>query len=108
MHSLSSPTLPWRDRPLAELLRLAWPIAVSLLSFSVMTAVDTLFVGHLGSAALANVALGGTATFTLLCFGFGLLRATNITIAQAVGAGQRHRVQAYLGASLALALGFGL
>jgi MATE family multidrug resistance protein len=87
---------------------LAGPIAVSLLSFSIMTAVDTLFVGHLGPAALAGVALGGTTTFTLICFGFGLLRATNITISQAVGAGQRHAIEAYLGASLVLAFGIGI
>lgn len=108
MNSRSTLTLPWRDRPLAELVRLAWPISVSLLSFSVMTAVDTLFIGHLGGAALAGVALGGTLTFTLLCFGMGMLRATHITVAQAVGAGQHHRVRAYLGAALTLALGFGL
>jgi MATE family multidrug resistance protein len=100
--------LPWRQRPFAEVLRLAWPIAVSLLSFSTMTAVDTLFIGHLGPSALAGVAIGSTATFTLLCFGMGLLRSTHITIAQAVGAGQKHRVLAYLGAGLIVAVGLGL
>jgi MATE family multidrug resistance protein len=106
--SISTRTLPWRQRPFAEVVRLAWPIAVSLLSFSVMTAVDTLFVGHLGPTALAGVALGGTTTFTLICFGFGFLRASNITIAQAVGAGQKHVVVAYLGAALVIAVGLGL
>jgi MATE family multidrug resistance protein len=106
--STSTRSLPWRHRPISEVLRLAWPIAVSLLSFSVMTAVDTLFVGHLGQAALAGVALGGTTTFTLICFGFGLLRSTNITIAQAVGAGKKHAVLAYLGAGLTIAFGLGL
>jgi len=100
--------LPWRQRPFAEVLRLAWPIAVSLLSFSTMTAVDTLFIGHLGPSALAGVAIGSTATFTLLCFGMGLLRSTHITISQAVGAGQKHRVIAYLGAGLIVAVGLGL
>jgi MATE family multidrug resistance protein len=100
--------LTWRQRPFAEVLRLAWPIAVSLLSFTVMTAVDTLFIGHLGPAALAGVALAGSSTFTLLCFGMGLLRSTNITIAQAVGAGQEHAVRAYLGAGLMIAFGIGL
>lgn len=106
--SISTRTLPWRQRPFAEVVRLAWPIAVSLLSFSVMTAVDTLFIGHLGPTALAGVALGGTTTFTLICFGFGLLRASNITIAQAVGAGKKHAVLGYLGAALVLAVGLGL
>ena len=39
--------LPWRHRPFPELMRLAWPIGVSMISYSVMTLVDTLFVGRL-------------------------------------------------------------
>ena len=107
-HRTENRQLPWRERPFSEVLRLAWPIAVSLMSFSTMTAVDTLFIGHLGPAALAGVAIGSTATFTLLCFGMGLLRSTHITIAQAVGAGQRQRVRAYLGAGLTVAVALGL
>ena len=34
--------LEWESRKLGELLRLAWPITVSTLSYSVMTLVDTL------------------------------------------------------------------
>jgi multidrug resistance protein, MATE family len=100
--------LSWQNRPFTEVIRLAWPIAVSLLSFSTMTAVDTLFIGHLGPSALAGVALGSTITFTLLCFGMGLLRSTHITISQAVGAGQSQRVLAFLGAGLMVAVGLGL
>src|SRR5262245_3033730 len=96
--------LVWRDRPASELMRLAWPIALSMLSFSLMHSVDTLFVGHIGAAALSGVALGGMATFTLLCFGLGVLRACKIADAQAVGAGRRDANLAYLGAALWIAL----
>ena len=65
--------LNWQAHPLKELLRLTWPIAVSTLSYSIMTLVDTLLVGHLGPAALAGVGLGGTAAFALLCFSIGLI-----------------------------------
>ena len=101
-------SLAWREQPLRELVRLAWPITVSQISFSVMTAVDTVFVGHLGASALAGVALGGIGVFTILCFGIGMLRATKIASAQAVGAGRPDAVNAYLGASLWIALGLGL
>jgi MATE family, multidrug efflux pump len=100
-------SLVWKDRPLAELTQLAWPIGVSMLSYSVMTLVDTLFVGRLGASALAGVSVGGVAFFTLLCFGFGLLRSVKVLVSQAVGAGERD-VLRFLGAGLVLALGLGL
>lgn len=99
--------LRWRLKPFPELVRLAWPIAVSMLSYSVMTLVDTLFAGRLGATALGAVGFGGVVTFTTLCFGIGLLRATKVLIAQAVGAGRRDRIAACVGAALLLALTVG-
>jgi len=100
--------LTWTNRPLAELLRLSWPIAVSMLSYAFMTLVDTFFVGRLGSAALAGVGLGGIAAFTLLCGSFGLLRGVKVLVSQAVGAGRGREAEAYLGAGTGLAVGIGL
>lgn len=100
--------LPWRHKPFPELVRLAWPIAVSVLSYSAMTLVDTLFVGRLGADALAGVSVGGVLCFTLLCFGFGLLRAVKVTVSQAVGAGAPNRIPAYLAAGLCIAAVLGV
>lgn len=101
-------TLPWRDRPFPELVRLAWPIAISTVSYTVMTLVGTLFVGRLlGTTALAGVSLGGVACFTVLCFGFGVLRGVNVLVSQAHGAGDGERAGTWLwtGLSVALVLG---
>jgi MATE family multidrug resistance protein len=87
-----------------ELVRLAWPITVSTLSFTVMTVVDTAFVGRLGPASLAGVGLGGIALWTVICFGFGLLRAVKVLVAQGVGAGERAGVLPFLGAGVYAAL----
>ena len=92
--------LKWESNPFRELVRLAWPIAVSTISYSVMTLVDTLLVGHLGPAALAGVGLGGVAAFTLLCFPFGLLFGTKTVVAQAIGAKRLEDVGAYRAAAL--------
>ena len=100
--------LGWEQRPGRELVRLAWPITVSTISYSVMTLVDTLLVGRLGAAELAGVGLGGTAAFVFLCFSFGLLRGAKTLVAQAIGAGRRDQVGAYLGAALAWALAIGV
>ena len=98
----------WFDNPLAQLLTLAWPIAVSMVSFTVMTLIDTLFVGRLGPAALGGVGLGGTAAFVVICFGIGLLRAVKIQISQAVGAGNRDVVPEIVGSGLFIAATLGL
>jgi multidrug resistance protein, MATE family len=100
--------LDWTERPFRELVRLSWPITLSTLSYSVMTLVDTLLVGHLGAAELAGVGLGGTAAFVLLCFSFGLLRGVKTLVSQAVGANRRDELGAYLAAAMASALGIGL
>jgi MATE family multidrug resistance protein len=91
----------WAAAPFGELLRLAWPITVSTISYSVMTLVDTLLVGRLGAGKLAGVGLGGTAAFALLCFSWGLLRGVKTLVSQAVGAQRNDEVGSYLGAALA-------
>ena len=96
--------MQWEAKPLRALLRLAGPICVSMLSYSIMTLVDTLVVGRLGAAALAGVGLGGTVAFALLCFWFGLLRGTKTLVAQAIGAGRRDLVNAYRAVSLLTAV----
>jgi MATE family multidrug resistance protein len=93
---------------LRALARLAWPITISTLSYSVMTLVDTVLVGHLGPAALAGVGLGGIMAFVSLCFSIGLLRGANTLVAQAVGAGRAQESHGFLGAAIVTALGLGL
>jgi MATE family multidrug resistance protein len=100
--------LSWTNRPFPELLRLSWPMATSMLSYSLMTLVDTLLIGHLGVAELAGVALGGLASFVLLCFAFGLLRGMNTLVAQAVGARRTGEIAALRTAGLVAALALGL
>ena len=99
--------LPWQERPLRELIRLAWPVALSMISYSVMTVVDTILVGHVGRAELAGVGLGGVSAFVLLCFSFGLLEGAKVLVSQAIGANRRDRATAFLGAAVISALGIG-
>lgn len=101
-------SLEWKNNPLRALAGLAWPITVSTLSYSVMTLVDTILVGHLGRAELAGVGLGGIMAFVFLCFSIGLLRGANTLVAQAVGAGRAWEARGYQGAAVVIALGLGL
>lgn len=97
-------SLYWRKSPMTELLRLAWPICISMLSYSAMTVADTGFVGTIGPAALAGVGLAGTLAFALVVFGMGLLRGVKVVVSQAVGAGKQDRVDEVASAGLILAL----
>lgn len=79
-----------------------------MLSYAVMTTVDTLFVGHLGAYALAGVGLAGVTAFMLLTFCFGLLRAVKVLASQARGAGRDDRAIApIVGAGLIYAAALG-
>jgi MATE family multidrug resistance protein len=101
-------TLHWLANPFAELMRLSLPVTVSMLSYSLMTLVDTLIVGQLGKEQLAGVGLGGTWAFLLMSFGFGLTRGGKTLVSQAIGAERREEVGGYLGASLIGGVVFGL
>ena len=101
-------SIGWAASPMRELTRLAWPIAISMVSYALMTLVDTLFVGRLGPSALAGVGLGGTAAFSVIVFSFGLLRGVKVLVSQAVGAGQTTQAKDYVGAGLAFAAMLGV
>ena len=84
------------------LLRLTWPIAVSMLSYSLMTAVDTLFVGRKGAEAIAAVGLGGLSSFALLTLAMGLLRGGKVLVAHSFGAGDHSKAEGLAKANLVL------
>lgn len=102
-----STSLNWVDRPGRALLRLAWPITISMVSFSTMTLASTAFVAHLGADQLAGVGLAGIVGFALVCFAIGLLRGAKTLVSQAIGANRHDRIPSLLGAAVTLALGFG-
>lgn len=104
-----SVSLSWNEAPARELVRLAWPITVSTLSYSAMTLVGTLLVAQIGADELAGVGLAGVVAFALVCFAIGMLRGVKTVVAQALGAGRGERIDAFLGAGVgyAILLGFG-
>src|SRR5262245_34073103 len=110
MSSLSprSTSLSWIERPGRELLRLAWPITISMLSFATMTLTSTAFVAQVGSDELAGVGLAGVVGFATVCFGIGLLRGAKTLVSQAIGANRRERLPELLGATMGLAIAIGL
>ncbi len=104
--------LPVDKTPLArgsvrEVLALAWPVMISMLSYTVMGVADTLFVGQLGTAPLAAVGLAAACVHLGYAFSNGLLRGVRVKVAQSTGADDvaGARRFAWQGVWLALALG---
>ena len=69
-----------------QVIHIAWPVMVSMLSYTCMSLVDTLYVGRLGTEALAAVGLAIPVFLLLVFFGQGVLGAIKVTVAQATGA----------------------
>ncbi len=92
---------------LREVWALAWPVVVSMLSYNAMLVADALFVGQLGTTAVAALGLAGTGAFVVRAFGNGLLGGVRVSAAQALGAGDPMRARrfAWQGVWLAAALG---
>ncbi len=108
MNKQQQTSLAWAERPLAELLRLAWPMVVQLLSLSMMSFVDTLFIGWIGWIELAAAGLGGMSTFTVLSFGMALFSAAKVEVGSQHGRQDTSAVERSLGAFLRLALILGV
>lgn len=100
------PSTSFEARP-RDVLALAWPILVSMASWSVMGLVDSVFVGQLGTTALAAVGLANSALYLTTALWIGSLGAVRVLVAQRTGAvdPEDARAVAWQGLWLALAAG---
>lgn len=82
---------PWRVEARA-MLQLAWPMILTNLGQTAMTATDVLMMGRLGSDALAAGSLGANLYFMFAISGLGLMSAAAPMIAIELGR-KRHSVR---------------
>jgi MATE family multidrug resistance protein len=73
-----------------QVLVLAYPVILTMISQTVMWLVDTIMVGRLGTAQLGAVGLAGNLIWTAFAFFNGLMASANTFIAQDYGA-KRYR-----------------
>ena len=92
----------------ATVFDLAWPIMISMLSYTAMTVADTIYVGQLGTAELAAIGLAASAIHLGLAFGNGLLGGVRIEVARAMGRKDLDRVSQLAVQGLWLAGFFGV
>ncbi len=102
--------MPSPDAPPAgsrrEVLAIAWPIWISMISVTTKGVVDMLMVGRLGTDALAGVGMAMILAFNALCFGMGILRSQKSLVSQYLGAGDPERSHAYGVQAFYLAVAF--
>lgn len=89
---------------LVDIIKLATPAALTMMSYSMVGLVDTLMVGHLGATALAAVGLSNTLLYTLSALVLGLVGAVTPLTAQHEGAGQKEEAGQYLHQAIWLAI----
>lgn len=91
-----------------EILRLAAPTVLTMLSQTLMWTVDTALLGHVSSVALAAAGLGGMITWAGYSLFNNLSRISGTFVAQAHGKGDDPAVGAYTWQGMYLALVTGL
>ncbi|TMB99045.1 MAG: MATE family efflux transporter [Chloroflexi bacterium] len=105
--TISAPTVIDESKLISSVLRLAWPVVVQQVSFSMVQLVDTALVGHLGEDALAGVRLAGQIFWFsqagMMAVGVG----STAIIARRVGAGDVHLASKTLHNALLMALLWG-
>lgn len=86
-----APGNPWREE-MRAMLELSWPMILTNLGQTAMTATDVLMMGRLGPDALAAGSLGANLYFMPMIFGLGLMTAASPMIAIELGR-KRHSVR---------------
>jgi MATE family multidrug resistance protein len=99
---------PRRFWGLGELLALAWPASLSMLSHTVMMFVDGIMVASTGPDPLGAQFVGGISSFIPAALMMGILTVVNTYTSQNLGAGRLKRCGQYAWAGLAIAFTFAL
>ena len=91
-----------------RILRLAWPIMLTSLNWTLMHLIDVAVVGHYGTAELAALAASRTLTFISIVVGFAGLSGVLVYVSRADGGGRLAETGDILRSGLLLGLGLGL
>jgi MATE family multidrug resistance protein len=98
----------WWSRPSGgrEVLRVAAPLVVSSLSWTIMTFVDRMFLNQVSGTAMAGAFSAGIAWFMLICLPLGVCSYANTFVAQYDGARQPEQIGRVVWQAIWIAIGF--
>ncbi len=112
--TLSKPTngaeVAWWSKPGGgrEVLRVAAPLVVSSLSWTIMTFVDRMMLNWVSGTAMAAAFSASIAWFAVFCLPLGVCSYANTFVAQYDGARQSERVGLVVWQAVWIAAGFGI
>ena len=84
--------------------RLALPLLGNMALFNLFAVVDMIFIGRLGSTAIAGVAISSTVMGFLFTLAIGLTTGSGALVAQAFGSGERQRAEQVAAQSVFVAM----
>jgi len=84
------------QKRIREIVRLAWPITLSFLSYHIMGIIDVFMVGQLGKESVAAVGLGLTFFWLMVMPCEGFFDSALILFSRAVGQDRRDELKNYL------------
>jgi MATE family multidrug resistance protein len=96
------------ERPggVREVLRVAAPLVISSLSWTVMTFVDRIFLNRVSGTAMSAAFSGSMVWFTVLCLPLGLCMYANTFVAQYHGSRRPGQIGLATWQAVWIALGF--
>lgn len=95
-------------REASRILRLAWPVMLTSLNWTLMHLVDVAVVGHYGTGELGHLAAGRTLTFITIVMGMAAMSGVLVFTSRADGAGDLPASGEYLRQGLLFGLALGL
>jgi MATE family multidrug resistance protein len=91
-----------------EVLRVAAPLVVSSLSWTMLTFIDRMMLNHVSGSAMAGAFSASIAWFAVAAFPIGVCTYANTFVAQYDGSHQPHQIGRVVWQTVWIALGFGL
>lgn len=106
--TLSSQVSLKDETSLKYMLKLAAPMVVAHISFTVMQFVDRIMVSRLGTEALAAILPAGYVSFLPAAFAIGVMTSVNTFVSQSLGRGDRSACSNYCWQAIYMGLAYSL
>jgi len=99
-------TMPKDETSLKYMLKLAAPMVIAHISFTIMQFVDRFMVSQLGTEALAAILPAGYVSFLPAAFAIGVMTSVNTFVSQSLGRGDKQACSNYCWQAIYMGLAY--